>query len=118
MPTLPPTRSFLLLALVGVLVALVAASLVRSGVGASDSGPLLLGALVAGAALAMFSLVPPALRLLLAGWRRVGIGPRDPALSARLADGLALAVWVLWLAGGAVALPAAWGPLLANLGMR
>ncbi|WP_156678729.1 hypothetical protein [Sphingomonas profundi] len=115
---LTTNRNFLLLALLGVLIALAARVLTGAIAGASDAGPLLLGAMVAGIALTACALVPPALRLLLRGWARVGIGPRDPRRARRLADGLAIGVWVFWIAGAAVALPGAWGPLLANLGMN
>lgn len=114
---LTTNRNFLLLALLGVLLLLAARAVAGATGGASDSGPLLLGAMIGGVALSAFSLVPPALRLLLRGWARVGIGPRDPGAARRLADGLALAVWALWIVGAAVALPPAWGPLLANMGM-
>ena len=114
---LTTTRNFLLLALLGVLLVFAARAIAGAAGGASDSGALLLGAMIGGAALTAFSLVPPALRLLLRGWARVGIGPRDPCTAQRLADWIAVAVWALWILGGAVALPGAWGPLLANLGM-
>ena len=115
---LTTTRNFLLLALVGVLIVLAARAVAGATGGASDSGALLLGAIIAGAALTAFSLVPPALRLLVRGWARVGIGPRQPGAAARLADMIAIAVWALWLIGAAVALPGAWGPLLANFRMN
>lgn len=115
---LTSTRNFLVLALVGVLVALAASVFTGAIAGASDAGPLLLGAMIAGGALTMFSLVPPAVRLLLRGWARVGIGPRDAKAALRLADAIAMGVWALWIFGGIVALPGAWGPLLANLGMN
>lgn len=116
MPALPPDRTFLLAALVGVLLAL-AGILLRPAAAGSDAGSLLLGLMATGIALTMFSLVPPAARMLLRGWRSVGIGPRDPAAAARTADGLALVVWAMWLAGAAVALPNAWAPMLAYLGL-
>jgi hypothetical protein len=112
---LTSTRNFLLTALLGILVALAAAMILRGGAGASDSAPVLLGAIITGAGLAMFSLVPPALRMLLRGWARVGVGPRRPDAARRLADLASCAVWALWLVGGIAVLPAAWAPLLANL---
>ena len=115
---LTSNRNFLLLALIGVLLALAARLLTGTIAGSSDAGPVLLGAMGLGVALAMFSLVPPALRLLLRGWARVGIGPRDPARARWLADLAALAVWALWIVGAVVAVPGAWGPLLSNLGMN
>ena len=115
---LTTTRNFLLVALLGVLVVLAARAIAGASGGASDSSGLLLGAMIGGGALTAFSLVPPALRLLVRGWARVGIGPRQPAAAQRLADIIAVAVWALWLIGGAVALPGAWGPLLANFRMN
>lgn len=112
------TRNFLLAALIGVAVALAAWLISGAMAGASDAGALLLGVMIAGGALTAFSLVPPALRLLLRGWARVGIGPRDPRTAGRLADMLSIGVWLLWVLGAAAALPPAWAPLLANLGMR
>ncbi len=116
MPALPQDRTFLFLALIGVLLALAALMLLRAGAAGSDAGSTLLGALVIGVGLTMFSLVPPAARMLIAGWRRVGIGPRDARRSAGLADGLSLGVWALWLIGGATVLPNAWAPMLGYLG--
>lgn len=113
---LTTTRNFLLSALVGVLIVLAARAVAGASGGASDSAALLLGAMIGGVALAAFSLVPPASRMLVRGWGRVGIGPRTPAAAAKLADMIALAVWALWLVGGAVALPGAWAPLLADFG--
>lgn len=111
---LTTTRNFLFLALVGVLIVLAARAVAGAAGGASDSGAMLLGTMIGGAALTAFSLVPPALRLLVRGWARVGIGPRQPRAADRLADIIALAVWALWLVGAAVALPGAWEPLLTN----
>lgn len=116
MPALPPNRTFLFLALMGVLLALAAMLLSRAGAAGSDAGSILLGALVAGIGLTMFSLVPPAARMLITGWRRVGIGPRDMRRSDRLADGLSMGVWALWLVGGATVLPNAWAPMLGYFG--
>ncbi len=115
---LTSTRNFLLLALIGIAIALSAWLISGAMAAASDAGAMLLGAMIAGGALTAFSLVPPALRLLLRGWARVGIGPREPRTVARLTDLLSIAVWALWIIGGAAALPPAWAPLLANLGMR
>jgi hypothetical protein len=115
---LTTTRNFLLTALVGVLIVLAARAVAGATGGASDSAALLLGAMIGGAALTAFSLVPPALRMLVRGWARVGIGPREPRAAQRLADMIAMAVWALWLIGGAMALPRAWAPLLANFGMN
>jgi hypothetical protein len=115
---LTTTRNFLLLALIGVLIVLAARAVAGASGWASDSGALLLGAMIGGAALTAFSLVPPALRLLLRGWARIGIGPRQPAAARLLADVSSLAVWALWLLGAAVALPGAWAPLLAHLRMN
>ena len=47
----------------------------------------------------------------------MGIGPRNPSTAAWLADTLSIGVWVLWIIGAGAALPPAWGPLLAKLGM-
>lgn len=115
---LTTTRNFILLALMGVLIVLAARLVAGAAGGASDSGSMLLGGMIGGAALTAFALVPPALRLLVRGWARVGIGPRQPRAADRLADMIAIAVWILWLIGGAVALPGAWGPLLASFGMH
>ena len=114
---LTSTRNFLLLALIGLGVALAAGLISSAMAGSSDAGSLLLGAIVAGLALAMFSLVPPALRLLLRGWARVGIGPRNRSTAAWVADVVSIGVWLLWIVGAGAALPPAWGPLLAKLGM-
>lgn len=115
MPALPPDRVFLLSALVGVLLALASAMILRAGAAGSDAGSPLLAGLVVGVGLTMGSLVPPAARMLIAGWRRVGVGPRDAIRSARLADGLSVVVWALWLAGAVTVLPNAWSPMLRYL---
>ena len=113
---LTSTRNFLLLAIIGVLIALTAGIVSSASAGVSDSAPLLLGAMLLGGAMTMFGLVPPALRLLLRGWGKVGIATRDPRTARRHADVLSVIVWALWILGMATALPPAWGPLLANLG--
>lgn len=115
MPALPPDRVFLFSAAIGVLLALASSLILRGAAAGSDAGAPLLAGLVLGVALTMGSLVPPATRMLVTGWRRVGIGPRDAMGSARLADGLSVAVWALWLLGAAAVLPNAWGPMLGYL---
>ncbi|MET0270376.1 MAG: hypothetical protein ABW173_08100 [Sphingomonas sp.] len=115
MPALPADRTFLFLALIGVLLTLAGVVLTRAGAAGSDAGSPLLAIVVAGVALSMFSLVPPAARMLVNGWRRVGIGPRDLVRSARLADGLSIGVWLIWLAGAVVVLPDAWAPMMRTL---